>query len=247
MKLFQTKRPLCAYSVSLVRSDSAVQITFDHYDGAGALSLSIDANNFMDSLPLGQREKADRLNLYLSVTADRRLRVVNKFAETYYSKADGMTYWAQLQEPILGQIYIPFANATIDEMALRFNTRNDIVFDPAAFDFRGEVEHTSEAFGNVGTECLPNLRVAEVEEADGIYTVTAQVTLNNADVAREGVRLFAQSASGYIPVREATTDANGRATFQAQRLLLAPTDPMVMEIGTKFCTNLVSVPIGDHA
>lgn len=194
MKLFQTKRELCAYSALTSRNESAVRIVFRPADNGESLEFTLNANDPLAAFPLGERERADCINLYLTVTAEKKLRILNKYADTYYTKTDGLTFWDQINEPILAQIYIPYADATIDEMSLRVNTRDDVSYNTEEFEFRGEVEHTLDGFHAVAIECLPSVRVAEVTEVDGKYSVTAQLTLNGEDVQRAGVRLFAKSA-----------------------------------------------------
>ena len=246
MKLFQTKRPLCAYSASTRREDNTVKIFFRAIDGGKSLEFTFNVDDPLASLPIGKNERTDCLNVYLSVTPDLKLRTINKYVETYDTKADGMSYWSQIQEPILAQIYIPFADSKLDEIAFRFNSFDDVGYEAKDFKFRGEVAHTLEGFHAVAEECLPSVRVVGVTEVDGKYSVTAQLTMNGQDVQRSGVRLFAKSATGYIPVREGYTDSNGQLVFNARRLDLAPTDKMVMEIGFKFRTNVTNVSIGEN-
>jgi hypothetical protein len=222
-----------------------VKIFFRAIDGGKSLEFTLNANDPLASLPIGKNERADCLNLYLSVTPDLKLRTINKYVETYDTKTDGVTYWAQIQEPILAQIYIPFADSNLDEISFRFNSFDDVGYDAKNFEFRGEVEHTLEGFHAVIEECLPSIRVASITDVDGKYSVIAQLTMNGQDVHRSGVRLFAKSATGYIPVREGYTDSNGQFVFNAKRLDLIPTDQMVMEIGFKFRTNVSNISIGE--
>ena len=244
MKLFQTIVPDCPWSAHVARDEAEIVMYFAEESRTNCLRLN--PHTLLDQFPIGQRELADCVNFYIT-GKDGQLYLINKYAETYYTKVDGHVFGEQLNQPIYGQVYLPFADSPLDEWALRLNSNTDITFDRSLSTSVPTIAATTEGFTAVVNEVLPRLRINRQTgpNKEGKHQITVQVTLDGADMMRAGVRVFAKSASGYIPIREKYTDIQGRAVFDAYRLGLSPDEPMTVEFGFKFRTNLVSADIGE--
>lgn len=242
MKLFQTIVPDCPWSAHIARDEEEIVIYFTEETRDGCLRLNPE--KLLEQFPVGERERADCVNFYIT-GKDKNLYLINKYADTYYTKADGHVFGEQLNQPIYGQVYIPFADSPLDEWAVRLNSNTDITFDRSLAVSVPTIPKTTEGFTSVVNEVLPALRVTRQSQPDenGKYQITVQVTLDGADMMRSGVRIFAKSASGYIPVREKHTNIQGQAVFDAYRLGLAADEPMLTEFGFKFRTNLATAEL----
>jgi hypothetical protein len=194
----------------------------------------------------GPRELADCTSLYVEIDLASGLisRVHNRYATTLLTKNNGREYALKNSTLIAAQIYIPFADSPVTDWVIRANANPDFGIDiPGNTE---DVANTSEAFLAFAKRMHPSINtlgVTSIDEAAGVFEVEAQLGLNDQPCRREGVRLFANSESGYLNKREAFTDPEGIARFRARRLDLAAEDIMQVELGFKFSRNVCRVDI----
>lgn len=190
----------------------------------------------------GQQELAEGANIYLVLEPNSgHYYFFNKLARSYNTKADGSRFASQSNITVAAQIYIPYVNSPVEEWSWRINCRagakNTFPADAV------KIEASQQSFHNFSLKVMPSLRIHNVKRKSEHTEVTVQLTQNGKDVARAGVRVFANATCGYINKAESHTDEAGRVTFKAQRLLLDTNDEMVAEFGFKFFTNICSTTI----
>lgn len=245
MKVFDTRIEEFPFQASIVKGDDGVTVIFTNSDLEQSFGIKLDESTLQNLMTVSTKEFCDSMNLWIFVKEDG-VELVNKYEDTYFTKADGYVYSRAIRanQTVGGQIYIPFKNSSVDEWAVRLNSNAPIMVD-GDFDLNEEVLSASlETFHDVVRQTLPSLEVLSVTPTgNGSNTVVVQVTLNGQAVARAGVKVYAKSATGYIANRELVSDANGQCQFLARRLDLEPSDEMVAEFGFKFKTNVARVEI----
>jgi hypothetical protein len=194
----------------------------------------------------GPRELADCTSLYLEIDLASGLltRVHNRYATTLLTKNNGREYALKNSTLIAAQIYIPFADSPFTDWVMRANANPEFGIDIP--EDTEEVANTSAAFLAFAKRVHPSINilgVAPIDAAAGVFEVEAQLSLHDQPYRREGVRLFANSESGYLNKREAFTDPEGIARFRARRLDLAAEDIMQVELGFKFSRNVCRADI----
>jgi hypothetical protein len=243
MKLFHTFIPDYGYASSAQQNEDG-SYALGFVDSAGtSYGLTFTQETLFQQLPVEEREqRSDSMNFYIVITPNG-LRVINKYSETYYSKSNGLLYGRQLQNPIVGQIYIPFIDSPISDWSIRLNSNAPLRVD-GDFDVHPESTTNDMAgFESVTHQALPALRIVSVTPDGEGQKILVQLTLNGLDLARGGVRVYAKSACGYIANREIYTDESGQAEFLATRLNLQPEDQMIAEFGFRLRTNIVNVSV----
>lgn len=244
MKVFYTVYNDFPYAASVYKEDDSVVLDFTDVNGSHRI-IKYNASNFHTQFGTGEKEKADCLTWYLSVDENNNLHCLNKYAETMATKNNGFVYSRQSGVTTLAQVYIPYANAALEDWSVRVTT-NTALTEANGFDFvNTNYDATVLAnFEAITLQSLPSLRVAnKITNQDGTFSVVVQLTLNGQDVQRSGVRILAKSDSGYIAIRDQNTDQNGQVTFTCRRLDLSDSDEMIAEFGFKYKTNVANCSI----
>jgi hypothetical protein len=242
MKLFQTIDTTFSFLVSAQEIDGTYNLLFTDSKG-NMQGFSFTEENFLEQFPATDREKTDSMNIYLIATP-AGVKLINKYAESYYTNAPGSLLTRILGYPTVGQIYIPFANSPISDWAVRLNTISALT-PTGNFDLvEPAVDNSEQGFLTVINQMLPSLEIVEIVPATGdLIKCKLQLTLNGQAVLRAGVDVRATCDSGYIAVRQLVTDQEGTVEFTLRRLDLLPTDPMTVTFGFKLRTNVISVDI----
>lgn len=239
-----------AYTIS---TDSRVKWrVFQHVETNEKTILTSEETLEGANLPINETSLRERMyslrkldvanNIYVVREKDGTMTFIPKMPFTYFSKAGGVEFiTAHLRNvPTIAQLYIPFADSPYSDWAMRINIKEDQEEEFLSFFPNAEkVEATQEAYADFYYNRQPGLRVV-FNDANG---VVVQLTKDGNDLAKEGVRIFAKSSSGYIPVREQYTNAQGQVTFKPKRTELEASDVMVAEFGFKFVSNLANATI----
>lgn len=259
MKLYMTKAPAKLGAVATLQND---QVSIQLYQPTPESLVSFtDEPPTRAAAPLGQpividralieawiseREFSECTHVYVivSTTDGTILRVRQKLVETYFTKNSGMHYNAMLarDEFIVAQVYIPFADSPTTDWSVRVNADPSIKAE-ATGDV-GVVGDTHEALAGFSRFCYPSIHVVGTQvQFDGAIAITAQLMFQGQPLARSGTRIFVKSATGYINRREARTDANGQITVLARKLDLPSDEPMTVEFGFKYYSNMGHVDV----
>jgi hypothetical protein len=245
MKVFDTRIEEFPFQASIVKSDDGVTVLFTNEALEQSFGIKLDESTLQNLMTVSTKEFCDSMNLWIFVKEDG-VELVNKYEDTYFTKADGFVYSRAIRanQTVGGQIYIPFKNSTVDEWSVRLNSNAPIMVD-GEFDVSEDVlSPTLDTFHDVVRQTLPSLNVVSVTpNSDGSNKVLVQVTLNGQAVPRSGVKVYAKSATGYIANRELASDEDGQCEFLARRLDLKSGDEMIAEFGFKFKTNVARVEI----
>jgi hypothetical protein len=245
MKVFDTRIEEFPFQASVSKSDEGITILFTNSETEQSFGMMINQETLQNSPTIGSKELCDCMNVWVFVT-DQGIQLLNKYEETYVTKANGLVYSRAIQahNTVGGQIYIPFKNSTIDEWSLRLNSNAPVMVD-GELDLQEDVlTATLDTFHEVVSQSLPSIDVISVTpNSNGTNSVVVQVTLNGNPVARAGVKIYAQSDTGYIANRQLLTNESGRCEFLARRLDLESGDEMIAEFGFKFKTNVARVEI----
>lgn len=164
--------------------------------------------------------------------------VKNKLAETMITKATGANYIAHARDFMLAQVYIPFVDANEADWVVRLNCNPDVPNDlPSDMN---EVGLSQQEMHDFAISVYPSLLAGQPAlQEDGSEIIEVQLTNGGGQpIFKKDVRVFAKTSAGYINKSEAYTDPQGRAIFRARRLDLGSTDPMVVEFGFKFLSNI---------
>ena len=209
-------------------------------------SLELTANGIKKYLQSPSRLISEWNNIYIKLDRDNNLELpIFKMVETNLTKMGGYEFIKfKLNENTIGQIYMPFADSSDDEYAIRLNIKEEDVSKflelvPNAT----EVEKTTKGFKDFNSKVLPSLKVVSSSK-DGEWTkIKVQLTLGGNDVSKSDVRVFAKSASGYIANRDVYSDANGTAEFKVLPYGLEQGESMKAEFGFKYVSNIVSADV----
>jgi len=242
MKLFQTIDATFPYLAHAQKSDDVYNFLFTGTKGQ-MYGLVFTEENFLEQFPATDREKTDSMNIYMVATPEG-IRLVNKYAESYYTNAPGGLFVRVLAYPTVGQIYIPFRDSPISDWAVRLNSITAL--SPVGdFDVVEQlVPNSEEGFIGVANQVLPNLQVVSLtpQENETIKCLV-QLTFNGQPLTKSGVDIRAQSDSGYIAIKQLATDSSGKVEFTFRRLDLLPADQMTVNLGFKLRTNVISVNV----
>lgn len=243
MKLAITKTANFPFTAAITREGQAINVVWRDKNGLPVQDLSLTEEFIREHC--GERELGDCANVYLEADSNMpsRLIIHNKMAATLWTKNGGVRHLKKNQRLCFGQVYIPFASSQWSEWAVRLNCKDDS--DSLIPEDAVEVPCSEEAFAAFSKDIWPTLQILEVQKLDDERSsVAVQLHQKGQPLARPGVRVFAKSATGYLPKCEVCTDENGVARFIARRLDLTPDDgPMVVEFGFKFLTNIVSAHV----
>jgi hypothetical protein len=160
-------------------------------------------------------------------------------SDTFLTKETGFDYVRQRNVQVLGQLYVAFGDTPFTQWWLRVNRSEEQDPIPKAL----EVDCSLEAFHDFAYSIFPSLKVIDTKTIDGGKQLTLQLMAGENALPKSGVRVFAKTASGYLPKTESITDAQGKVSFKALRLGLDGADLMRPEFGFKWVSNLVSADV----
>jgi hypothetical protein len=139
------------------------------------------------------------------------------------------------------KIYIPFKDSLFNDYLFRIQIKEEDVSKLLEnFANAEEVSGNEEDIIEWNLNNLPRLKIVNTSEAGDWTKIKVQLTLNNDDVSKEGVRVFAKSSSGYIANREVYTDIDGIAEFKVLPYGLEQGEVMKVEFGFKYFSNIIS-------
>lgn len=210
------------------------------------LGAPVVINRALIKAHLSDREFSECTHIYVVVsTKDGSvIRVRQKLIDTYFTKNSGTHYSASLafDEFIAAQVYIPFPDSPLEDWVVRVNADPSIKAE--AIGSIGEVAATHEAFGSFALSCYPSIQVTGTQaQSDGSIAIVAQLMFQGQPLPRSGVRIFVKSVVGYVNRREVRTDANGQIAVSARKLDIPSDEPMTVEFGFKYYSNVERVDV----
>lgn len=204
--------------------------------------LELSSEGIKEYIQSPSKLMSEANNIYIKLDKENNLeQPVFKMIETYHTKMGGMEFIKYKLKQVIGQIYIPFKDSSFEEYTLRINVKEEDVskllqFVPSAT----QVENNEQSFKQFYFASSPVLKVINTSSVGDWTKIKVQLVLNNADLAKANVRIFAKSSSGYIANREVYTDANGQAEFKVLPYGLEQGEIMKTEFGFKYYSNIVS-------
>lgn len=219
------------FCVSLTVSDNSV--SFKTIKNGYTLSeRTFDFSN----KPLGLKEVSARDNVYILADMDGIIQpFYNKMAESYATKSSGYAHICKQGKHAIGQIYIPFADATIDDCSVRITYGEE-------FGYVSNVEITEEVtdFGKFFNDVSPTLTATK----EGDHTIKVQVTDSlGAHIKKAGVKIYAKTDGGQLVFNEKVTNVDGNAYFKLLTTGFEAGDEATVEFGFKWSSNLARVKV----
>lgn len=219
------------FKVRLDVNESA--ITFSTFKGEKKVhSRTFDFND----KPLASKELSARDNIY--VVADENGYIepfYNKMADSFSTKASGYVHIINKNRYGIGQIYIPFADSSINDCSLRITYGEE-------YGYISNVEINDEVndFGTFFNDVSPTLTASK--EADG--SIKVQITdSKGTSIKKAGVKLYAKTDGGQLVFNEKTTNADGNASFKLLTTGFEAGDEATVEFGFKWSSNLARVKV----
>jgi hypothetical protein len=242
MKVYQTVIPSFSYISNISEINGEYKFLFVNEKGK-SITFSFTEENFFEQFLATDREKTDSMNIYI-VPTEQGVKLVNKYAESYYTNAPGGLFIRVLGYDIVGQIYIPFADSPISDWAVRINSVTPLSPQGNIEFHETPIPNTEQGFNDIASHLLPGLRLVNLSlQDDETYDCEIQLTYQGQDLAKSGVDICAKSISGYIPVRQISSDQDGKSKFKIRRLDLEPSDEMTATFGFKLRTSVIDVDI----
>jgi hypothetical protein len=186
--------------------------------------------------PLGSKELSARDNIYILADENGIIQpFYNKMAESYATKDSGYKHILKQGKHTIGQIYIPFADATIDECSVRITYGEE-------FGYKSNVEITEEVtdFGKFFDDVSPTLKATK--ESNGAIKVQVTDSLGSP-IKKAGVKLYAKTDGGQLVFNEKTTNSEGNASFKLLTAGFEASDEATVEFGFKWSSNLARVKV----
>jgi hypothetical protein len=141
----------------------------------------------------------------------------------------------------VSKIYIPFKNSSFEDYLYRIKIKKvDVLKLLKFFPDAKEILNERLSIDNWLLNNLPKLKIIDTYKSEEFTKIKIQLTIGGNDLAKSGVRIFATSSSGYIPVREVYTNEDGIAEFKATRFGLEQNEIMNIQFGFKYFSNIVS-------
>lgn len=159
------------------------------------------------------------------------INIINKFAETFYTKQTGIQYIRANNMLVPVQIYVPFAASDLSEATIRVAGPGVPLLNGEKMSVDKEVPATQEAF----TKCLWSLLPSIVSPETSTSPINVQLTLNGLPLRRSGVGIVGK-VSGELIVTTNLTDENGVASFAA-----APGS--TIEFGFRYYSNITRTKV----
>lgn len=219
------------FCVSLTVSENSIsfQTKKDGY------TISERTFDFLNK-PLASKELSARDNIYILADSNGIIQpFYNKMAESYSTKSSGYNHINKQNKHAIGQIYIPFADATIDECSVRISYGNE-------FGYESNVEITEEItdFNKFFNDVSPTLTATK--KADG--SIKVQITDSvGTPINKAGVKLYAKTDGGQLVFNEKTTKEDGSASFKLLTTGFEAGDEATVEFGFKWSSNLARVKV----
>jgi hypothetical protein len=236
MKLAYTVCPDLGYTTNIEASVRGVNVTATR----GDLEITAVLTEEFVRSHFSSRQWTEAINVYLIANWDRRqITLSSKMSDTFLTKETGFDYVRQRNVQVIGQLYVAFGDTPFTQWWLRVNRSEEQDLIPEAL----EIDCSLEAFHDFAYSIFPSLRVIDTKTIDGGKQLTLQLMAGEKALPKSGVRVFAKTASGYLPKTESITDAQGKVSFKALRLGLDGADLMRPEFGFKWVSNLVSADV----
>jgi hypothetical protein len=201
-------------------------------DGVAICKKTFD----FEDKPVALKELSARDNIYVIADSEGVIQpFYNKMAESYYTKSSGYDHIRKQNKFAIGQIYIPFADATIDECSVRITYGEE-------FGYESNVEITEEVtdFGKFFNDVSPTLTATK--ESNG--TIKVQITDSlGAPIKKAGVKLYAKTDGGQLVFNEKSTNEGGNASFKLLTAGFEAGDEATVEFGFKWSSNLARVKV----
>ena len=233
MEFLYTQSPILNYTsveIEVVERDepelSGANIKY--INAEGETNVFISAKAIFDNT--GETSFKD-CSTYYVVFENGGMTIVNKFAETFYTKQNGLQYIRSNNVTVPVQIYIPFAGTDLSGSTIRVAGPGVPMVDGEDLDSSKEVEATQEAF----TECLWKLVPSVIAPATSTSPVPVQLTLDGKPLRKSGVNIVAKTSDGVIAT-SVQTDAEGKAEFNAA-------SGSVIEFGFRYYSNIASTSV----
>lgn len=219
------------FKVRLDINDSS--ITFSTFKGEQKVnSRTFDFND----KPLASKELSARDNIY--VVADENGFIepfYNKMANSFNTKASGYAHIRNKNKHGIGQIYIPFADSSIDDCSVRITYGEE-------HGYISNIEINDEVtdFGKFFDDVSPTLTASK--EAGG--SIKVQLTdSKGTSIKKAGVKLYAKTDGGQLVFNEKTTKEDGSASFKLLTTGFEAGDEATVEFGFKWSSNLARVKV----
>ena len=193
---------------------------------------------------LSESELSETNNLYVFVGEEGDIRLRNKLLETEVSKRGGDRYLNGIESSMrnIGQIYMPFSDCKMCDATFRVNLSEESA-KKIDLTYAERVENNHEAYKAFAKKTLPKLHVLSSEKTDYWHEIKVQVTLNQEEVLKSGIIVYAKTDSGYLNKTRATTDDNGIATFKFSPMLLDAGDKSIIKFGFRHFSNIDRIEI----
>jgi hypothetical protein len=199
-----------------------------YINAEGETNVFISAKAIFDNT--GETSFKD-CSTYYVVFANGGMSIVNKFAETFYTKQNGLQYIRSNNVTVPVQIYIPFASSDLSGATIRVSGPGVPTLGGEELDASKKVEATQEAF----TECLWKLVPRITAPATSASPVSVQVTLDGQPLRKAGVKVVCKTADGVVSSSQ-DTNAQGVATFTAD-------SGSTVEFGFRYYSNMASTQV----
>lgn len=198
---------------------------------------TIDSRLFdFASKPLALKELAARDNIYVVADASGYLEpFYNKMAASSTIKSSGYDHARKKNKHVIGQIYIPFADASIADCSARITYSEE-----GGYESNVAIERDVEDFGAFFNEVSPTLKADVVPSGIRVQIVDAS---ENA-IAKAGVKIYAKTDGGQLVFNERITDSTGTAVFKLLTPGFEQGDEATVEFGFKWVSNLAQVKVG---
>lgn len=213
-------------SASVADIPGGVRVTLN----SGASSIDIDITAAEIFAKTAEKSFKDCSTYYVCMYGpdDANYTIVNKFAETLYTKQTGHEFVRATGRYVPIQVYVPFGGTSLEGATVRVIAQSPASYKGATLAASKEVDCTAEAFTAFAWQVLP--KVSAPASASG--TVNVQLTLNGQPLAKPGITIYGKSPDGFR-VYSATTNNSGVATFMGD-------SGDTIEFGFRFFSNMAS-------
>lgn len=196
----------------------------------------IDSRLFdFSNKPLALKELAARDNIYVVADAAGYLEpFYNKMAVSSIIKSSGYDHARKKNKHVIGQIYIPFADANISECSARITYSEE-----GGYESNVTIDRNVEDFGAFFDEVSPTLKAEVVSSGIKVQVIDSL----QAPIAKAGVKIYAKTDGGQLVFSEKTTDATGAAVFKLLTPGFEQGDEATVEFGFKWVSNLARVKV----
>lgn len=203
-------------------------LSINYMNGDVATTVFIDAQTIFRAT--GESSFKD-CSTYYVVFENGGFSVINKFAETFYTKQSGIEYIRAINKVVPVQIYIPFASNSLEGATVRVCGPGVPTLDGVPLDSSLEVPATQEAFTDLMWKLVPKVSAP----AESSSPVRAQLMLDGQPLQKAGVSIVAKTSDGLVTT-SVQTDENGIAEFVAS-------PGSTVEFGFRYYSNMASTTV----